>query len=165
MVKRTTIQAIGVLAGVFLLGALAGGAGVYAVAKREAAQLVGPRPQLRRMHALERRLGLNSDQRARVQEIFSRYREQLDQTRDEIMSDCGQPMREKMDAMDSEIRAVLDDEQRQIFDQLREERRRRGLLGPPPGGDGPRGARHRRGRGPFGSPPVGGGPLAPDSGR
>lgn len=145
--KRPVIQAIAVLAGVFLLGGLAGSGVTYSLVKRDQAELFGPRHHERRMDAFQRRLNLTDEQRAQIEAIFAKHHERMQQLKEEVFEGCGQPLRNEMDAMDAEIRALLDEEQKQAFDQLRAERQRRGLQRPP--------GRHGRGwgRGPGPPPP------------
>ena len=73
--KRTTVQAVAVLAGVFLLGGLAGSGVTYSLVKRDQAELFGPRHQARRMDAFQRRLNLSDEQ---VTDYLNAYRAELE---------------------------------------------------------------------------------------
>jgi Spy/CpxP family protein refolding chaperone len=154
VVRRTTVQAIAVMVGVFLLGGLAGSAATYALMPRTPAAFMGPRHFGGRMRGLERRLNLTTEQSRQVQAVFDAHAEKMEQHKRAMFEGCGQPMRDEIDAIDREIRGLLNPAQQQAFDSLIEERKQRGLRGPfgPPshgGGHGPAG----RGRGRHGGPP------------
>lgn len=129
--KRVTLQALGVLAGVFLLGAVAGGATTYAYALHEEAAFMGPGHHEGRLRGFERRLRLTASQKQAVDAIFTRHREKMDSLKSELMKGCGAPLRAELDVIDGEIRAVLTPEQQQEFEEMRAERDRRGPFGPP----------------------------------
>ena len=151
--KRTKLLAIAVLVGSFVLGGVTGSAATYAYAKREQAALIGPGHPERRMRGLERRLDLTTDQSLKIQAILSRHQDEMERLKADMFEGCGKPMREAIDAMDDEIRAVLTPEQRPKFESLLEERQQRGWSGPP--GHGPRGPGRRgpgRGRGRSAAP-------------
>ena len=154
MVKRTKLLAVAVLVGTFVLGALAGSAATYAYAKREQAALIGPGHPERRLRGLERRLHLTTEQSQKIQAIFAQHQIEMERLKRDMFEGCGVPMRQAIDAMDDEIRAVLTPEQRPRFEALLQEREQRGWNGPPgrgPRGPGPYGP-GRRGRGRAATP-------------
>jgi len=143
MVKRPKVVGYAVLAGVFLLGAVAGAGGSYAyVQKRYAALAAEERGAVGdfRLRALGRVLHLSSEQRDKIRVIMSEHREERDRLTREAMESCGAPLLEHKKRVESEIRAVLTPEQQEHFDKLLEKQRDRFLL------DGPRPGRpkHRR---------------------
>ncbi len=149
--KRTTMQAIAVLAGVFALGVLTGSAATLSLGGPAAFH---SRPHHGgRMQMLEQRLDLTDEQSRRIEAIFSARSTEMEQLKREMFEGCGQPLREKVAAIDAEIRTLLDPEQQRAFDELVEERRQRGLRGP----FGP----HHRGHGPPGLGRGPGGPPRP----
>ncbi|MBN2194141.1 MAG: hypothetical protein JW751_15095 [Polyangiaceae bacterium] len=153
MVKSTRVKAISMLAAVFLLGVLAGGAGTYAYALRQQARMVGPGGLEHRRVGFERRLGLTRAQSVEIAAILARNDPEMDRLKAHMVEECGAQMRAHVERVDAEIRAVLDPEQQQRFDALREERRQRGLIGFGPEGPPPWGGGRGRGPGPAGGPP------------
>ncbi len=109
-----------VLVLVFVLGAAAGGGVVYSVTqRRHAAMLDEQGLHARRLNALSRKLDLDADQKAKVGDI-------LDQDRE----DSKALLRDHRAEVDAKIRAVLRPDQQTRFDQMTEDRRRRGGKGP-----------------------------------
>jgi Spy/CpxP family protein refolding chaperone len=140
MVARARAKAIAVLAGVFLLGALAGASGAYAFGQRRLAALVSEdREELherRRTRALQRTLDLTDDQASRIQEIFRKHRAELRASTDRMFETCGAPVEQARKQLDDEILAVLTPEQQERFRSLADRFRsrfpygKRGFRGP-----------------------------------
>jgi Spy/CpxP family protein refolding chaperone len=155
VVNQTKLQGVLILVGVFLLGALAGGAGLFAWQQRESADelMAGPTEwmQHRRLIALGRRLDLTSAQRDRIRDIMVRHRAEREKLLTEVDERCGAVIREHKAKVDAEIRAVLSPGQQAEFDRLQAKQRERFPFGQPPVmGRGGRG-RGTMGRG---GPPV-----------
>jgi Spy/CpxP family protein refolding chaperone len=94
------------LIAVFLLGAVAGGGGVYAYIHRRHADAMHRRFSSEgRMGALAKELDLTPEQQTRVKEILERHRG------------------EERKKMHEEIRAVLTPTQQERFDKLAEKRK------------------------------------------
>jgi periplasmic protein CpxP/Spy len=103
--------------------------------------LPGPRPGGRGGPPIERLatdLGLDESQKSQVKQILETQHARMDAERQQFEASGQRPTREEMrakhDAMDAELRqqlsGVLNAEQLQKFDEMREQRRRQG---PPPG--------------------------------
>jgi len=133
MVTLPKLKVYAVVAGIFVLGAGAGGAAGYAVAsKRLAETLRGDRPSLgdaRRMEALAYELDLSRDQRRRVREILERHRDENRQLMQAMFEKCGGDLQNLRTRVDAEISSVLNDEQRRRFHELMEKRGQRFPLG------------------------------------
>ena len=95
----------------FVLGALAGGGGVFAALRREQTLESREAREARRLAVLEQRLGLNPEQRAAVVLILEHHREER---------------RRSWGQMDGEIRKLLDPEQQKKLDAMIQERKSRG---------------------------------------
>ena len=122
-VKKTRWQVRLAAALIFVLGFVAGilALNVY---RSWARNMGGPRARFEQM---SQRLKLNEDQKAKVQQIFTDTREQLDALRKE-----SEPrMQEIRKQADERMRQVLTSEQWEQFQKMREERPRRGRGGPP----------------------------------
>lgn len=118
-----------VLAGVFLLGAIAGGGASYAFAqRRHAAAAHEPRAEqeLRRLRALARELDLSGEQRDRIRAIAEQQRSERREAARAALEKCGVPAEEQRRKLESEIRAVLTPAQQARYDALLERRRERG---------------------------------------
>lgn len=151
MVNRKKLEVVLLLGGVFLLGAVTGGAITYAHSKRQQTSLIEVGAREHRRLGFERRLGLSAAQSAQIEAIFARHEAESRALKAQMMSDCGAPMHEHVARIDAEIRALLDPEQQRRFDDIRAKRRLRGLDGFGPPGDHPkRGRALRRGRAPVG---------------
>ena len=155
--KRTKLIGGLVLLGVFALGAVAGGAGVWAWTKQkyvdEATAGPGRRFERRHFRALARELDLRDEQRARIEEIMRQRRPEREKLMKEMAEKCAGPMKEHKAKVDEEIRAVLDPAQQKRFDELLEKQSKRfPLMGP---------RRFGRHHGPPGGPPRGGPPPGP----
>ena len=133
MVTLPKLKVYAVVAGIFVLGAGAGGAAGYAVAsKRLAETLRGDRPSLgdaRRMEALAYELDLSRDQRRRVREILERHRDENRHLMQAMFEKCGDDLQNLRTRVDAEISSVLNDEQRRRFHELMEKRGQRFPLG------------------------------------
>lgn len=78
----------------------------------------GPGPSIRR---LARDLSLTDEQQENISKIMETYRSRLDTVRREISKN----MQKTSEEIQAKIRAELTDEQRQIFDQMTQEREQR----------------------------------------
>jgi hypothetical protein len=137
MVSSTRAKAYAALAGSFLLGALAAGAGYHAVAERRMDEAFGAGREafeVRRVRAMRRELDLSAEQEARILEIFRRSTPERQRILREQVATCGGPMEAHRERMDGEIRAVLDAAQRGKYEALRAEKRRQFLGAPEPSG-------------------------------
>ena len=127
------------VAGIFVLGAGAGGGAGYAVAERRVAHVLGEeRPEAheaRRFRALSRQLDLSDDQEAKLNGILSRHREQNRKLARAMFDECGGELRQLRQRVDGEIRGLLDEDQKRRFDKLAQKRGKR----LPRGGAGSRG--------------------------
>lgn len=143
MVSAAKLKVYGVVAGIFVLGASAGGAAGYAVASKKVAEVLQEdRPgasEARRFEGLAVELDLSDAQRDKVRAIMGRHRDENRRLTRAMFEECGDELRELRARVDAEIRAVLDDKQQQRFSELMEKRQHRFPLG----GPGPR--RHRGG--------------------
>jgi Spy/CpxP family protein refolding chaperone len=135
MVIGPKLKIYGVIAGIFVLGAGAGGASGYAVANRRLeAVLREDRPGIgdaRRMEALSSQLDLTREQRRRVREIMERHRDESRQLSRIMLEKCGGDLQDLRTRVDSEIRAVLSEAQAARFRELMEKRGSRFPLGSP----------------------------------
>lgn len=133
--NRTKLKGVLVLVGVFVLGALAGGAGLFAWQQRERADelMAGPseRMQRRRLVALARQLDLSDAQRDRIREIMVYHRTEQEKLLRDANDQCGGALREHKAKVDAEIRAVLSPEQQAQFDRLQLKQRDRFPFGQP----------------------------------
>jgi Spy/CpxP family protein refolding chaperone len=120
--------------GIFVLGAGAGGAAGYAVASKHVAEVLGDdRPEAhekRRFEALSKELDLSREQRKQVRGIMERHRDANRQATKAVFEKCGDELQALRERVDSEIRAVLDEQQQKRFGELMEKRGKRFPLGP-----------------------------------
>jgi Spy/CpxP family protein refolding chaperone len=127
------LKVYAMVAGIFVLGAGAGGAAGYAVASKRIAELVGDdRPDAfnaRRFEALSSELDLSREQRRQVRAIMERHRDENRQLTRVMFEKCGDELQTLRGRVDSEIRSVLTPEQQQRFGELMEKRGRRFPLG------------------------------------
>lgn len=110
-----------VLAVAFAAGAIAAtavGRVLHAGPAATAAEAGGAGCDEKRGHLLDR-LDLTTDQRARIDGILERRRQQTDR----FWSEAGPTLDAIMDSTRAEIRAVLTPEQRDEYDRLRRERK------------------------------------------
>jgi Spy/CpxP family protein refolding chaperone len=140
MVSATKLKLYGVVLGIFTLGAGAGAAAGYAVASKHVAEVLGDeRPganEARRFEGLSAKLDLSGEQRDKVREIMRRHRDQNRELTKTMFEKCGSELHDLRTRVDDEIRAVLDEEQKQRFNKLMEKRKHRFPLG---GRDGRKG--------------------------
>lgn len=125
-----------VLGAVFVLGAAAGGAGAHAFDARRHAAVLGEGGrrvfEMRRMHALSRKLDLDGAQEQKIGAIFEAEHAEMRTLSRDMMDKCGQPLRDHKAKIEAQIRAVLRPDQQKRFDELVEERREHLWLGPTP---------------------------------
>lgn len=126
-------KSVAALVAVFVLGAAAGGGAVYAQSqKRHAAMLRDGRDvEGRRLAALSRKLDLDGDQKTKIGAILSQDHDDTKALNRDMMEKCGQPLRDHRADVEAQIRAVLRPDQQKKFDHIIEERKDRGLGGPP----------------------------------
>jgi uncharacterized membrane protein len=141
MVSAAKLKIYGIVLGIFVLGAGAGGAAGYAMASKRLAEVFGSdRPgfgDARRFEALSSELDLTRDQRQRVRQIMERHREENRELTRAMFEKCGDDLHDLRDRVDQEIRGVLSDSQARRFKELMAERGKRFPLGRP-------GPRHRK---------------------
>ena len=119
--NRQKWQAIGMLSSVFALGAIAG---VGALAAwhgefgRDVAQFEFSPHGAGPMMAMMRRLNLSVQQREAIGVIVAKHAPARRAIMQEMTGKCGQELEREKSAQDSEIRAVLNPEQRARFDEL-----------------------------------------------
>ena len=149
--KNNRMAAAGLLLGLFLSGAVAGGAAVHFLDSRGPLERSAetrrdrdgdddrrrgrqgdPRSftSTRVLDRLEQRLGLTTEQRDSVEAILEGQRSAAS----EVFREMGPTLRATIDSANARIRGILDDEQRVRFDELLQQDR--GVLGrPPPSGE------------------------------
>ncbi len=133
------LKVYGVVVGIFVLGAGAGGAAGYAVASKRLADALGDdRPALgdarRTIAGMSRELNLSREQRQKVRDIMERHRDENRELMRNMVDKCGTDLQSLRDRVDGEIKSVLDPEQQQRFQKLVEKRGKHFPLG----GPGPR---------------------------
>lgn len=135
MVISNKLKIYGIVAGIFLLGAGAGGAAGYAVASKRVAEVLGDeRPEAhekRRFEALAKELDLTREQRQKVRDIMARHRDENRKAIKGVFEKCGEDLHTLRERVDGEIRGVLDAQQQQRFGELMEKRGKRFPLGGP----------------------------------
>jgi Spy/CpxP family protein refolding chaperone len=130
MVTSNRLKAYGALAGSFLLGALAAGAGYHAYTERRLDAAFGHDREAfetRRVRAMGRELDLSEEQETRLLELFRKHAPERQRILREQMETCGAPMEAHRERIDAEINAILDAEQQKKFLMMRAEHRRRFL--------------------------------------
>jgi Spy/CpxP family protein refolding chaperone len=141
MVSVAKLKIYGLVLGIFVLGAGAGGAAGYAMASKRLAEVFGSdRPgfgDARRFEALSSELDLTRDQRRQVRQIMERHRDENRELTRAMVEKCGDDLQDLRDRVDQEIKGVLSDAQARRFKELMNERRQRFPLGRP-------GPRHRK---------------------
>jgi len=135
--NASRVKAYAALAGMFVLGAVCSAAAYHAVARRDDARFFSGDPasfEARLVSALGRELDLTDEQLDRVREIFQKHASERKRLFRQEVETCGGPMNQHRERVDAEIRAVLTPPQRDRFETLRAERRRRlfGDHGPAP---------------------------------
>jgi hypothetical protein len=121
-VTRARIKAYGLVAGVFLFGAVAGGSVSYAYARAETRVLfTGDRGAFEqfRLRALERELDLDAAQARKIRGIFEQHRAERERLGKQMFESCGDPVRTLRARIDGEIRAVLTPEQATRYDAIK----------------------------------------------
>ncbi|MFC1642009.1 hypothetical protein ACFL5O_04880 [Myxococcota bacterium] len=152
--RNAKLKGVMILSGVFLLGALAGGAGVRAWTQQEYTKEVTLEPdtrvERRHLRKLQWELDLSDQQRDGIRQIMQNYRPERRRLLRELAANCGTPMREHKRKLHNEIRAILNPSQQQHFDQLLAKQSERfPFIRPPRSGHGA--GRHVRGGGPLAS--------------
>jgi Spy/CpxP family protein refolding chaperone len=133
------VKVYGVVLGIFVLGAGAGGAAGYAVASKRLAEALGDdRPALgdarRAVAAMSRDLDLSREQRQKVRDILERHRGENRELMRDMVDKCGGDLKSLRQRVDGEIRGVLEPTQQKRFDELVDKRGKHFPLG----GPGPR---------------------------
>lgn len=127
------LKTYGIVVGIFVLGAGAGGAAGYAVASKHVAEVLGDeRPganEARRFEGLARELDLSREQRDKVRGIMERHREENRRLTKAMFEKCGDELQGLRGRVDDEIRTVLSEPQKQRFNELMEKRKHRFPLG------------------------------------
>jgi Spy/CpxP family protein refolding chaperone len=122
VVNATRTKIYAALAAVFALGAVAGGAAVYAYTRSDYALLAGDDSgelrERRRFVALSRELRLDDAQGEKVRSILLRYRPERRRLVRATFEQCGKAVDEQKAKMDSEIRSLLRPEQKPRFETL-----------------------------------------------
>lgn len=136
MVSKLKIY--GIVAGIFVLGAGAGGAAGYAVASKKVAEVLregrSDAADNRRFEGLASQLDLNREQRQKVRAIMDRHRDEHRQLTQAMFEKCGDDLKALRERVDAEIRGVLDEKQQKRFGELMEKRGHQFPLGGPGGG-------------------------------
>ncbi len=135
MVISSKLKVYGVVIGIFVLGAGAGGAAGYAVASKRVAEVLGggrgEAHEALRLEAISKKLDLSREQRQQVRSIMSRHRDDNRRLTRDMYEKCGGELGQLRERMDEEIRGVLDEEQRARFVEMMEKRGARFPLGKP----------------------------------
>lgn len=109
----------GLIAAVFVLGALAGGGAARAYTLQELRPTLGaPRWQLR-LNGMTRALDLDQKQRQAMEGVLR----ESDEKRDAVLAPCQPAIDAQREEDDAKIREILDDEQRKLFDEGRARRK------------------------------------------
>jgi hypothetical protein len=128
------VKAALMLAGMFLLGGVAGVAVGRLSALHDLRRMVeGPPAEARvnfRVEVMRRHLDLSPDQVVRVRAVM----EQIDAEREKLMAACSPGMEELRQRADAQLREILNEEQRRRFDEMRAHHRHGNApwMGPPP---------------------------------
>jgi Spy/CpxP family protein refolding chaperone len=135
MVISPKLRIYGIVIGIFVLGAGAGGAAGYAVASNKLAEVLrGDRPSIgdaRRFEAIAKELDLSREQRRKVRSIMERHRDENRRLTQAMFEKCGDDLQNLRSRVDGEIRGVLDPDQARRFSELMEKRGRQFPLGMP----------------------------------
>lgn len=114
---------------VFVLGAVFGGAAIYAHTRPEYEALAnddsGDARERRRLAAFRREIGLDDAQADQVTRIVQRYRPERRHAIRSVFDQCGKPARDLKQKMEAEITALLNAEQRRRFEALQQTQRDR----------------------------------------
>jgi len=116
---------LAILAVVFLLGSVAGGAVTYGWMQSDRAANVraGKSLSKHRLRALSRKLELDREQRARVAAILDSDDTESAAIGRDVVARCGQPLRVHERQVNDEIREVLRPEQRRRFERILDQQR------------------------------------------
>lgn len=137
MVISRQLKIYGLVLGIFVLGAGAGGAAGYAVASKKLADVLeNDRPEMneaRRFQALARELDLDAQQKKKVRAIMERHRDENRQLTRAMFEKCGGELQDLRARVDAEIRQVLTPDQARRFGELMDKRGRHFPLGGPGG--------------------------------
>jgi Spy/CpxP family protein refolding chaperone len=135
MVIGPKLRIYAMVAGIFVLGASAGGAAGFAVANKKLSDVLrGDRMGIgdaRRMEALASELDLSRDQRRQLRGILDRHRDENRKLTQAMLEKCGGDLQDLRARVDAEISPVLDEQQRRRFHELMEKRGARFPLGSP----------------------------------
>jgi periplasmic protein CpxP/Spy len=121
------LRIYGVVVGIFVLGAGAGGAAGYAMASKRLAEALGDdRPALgdarRAVAVMSRELDLSREQRQKVRDIMERHRGENRELMRAMVDKCGGDLQALRQRVDGEIRGVLAPEQQKRFQELVDKR-------------------------------------------
>lgn len=135
MVSLGKLKVYGIVAGIFVLGAGAGGGAGYAVASKRVAEVLGDeRPgasETRRFEGLAAELDLSREQRDKVRAIMGRHRDENRQLTKAMFEKCGDDLSALRARVDGEIEGVLSEQQKPRFRELMDKRKHRFPLGGP----------------------------------
>jgi Spy/CpxP family protein refolding chaperone len=142
MVSRFRLRAWVAALGIFVLGAVTGGAASHALMERKHRDLAAggfEGFERRRIGALTRKLDLSDEQAEKVRAILQQDRESRRKLTEDVFERCGEPLEQHRDQVDTRIRAVLSPEQSKRYEKFMREHRHDPFQGPP---RGPGGHRH-----------------------
>ena len=127
------LKTYGIVLGIFVLGAGAGGGAGYAVASKHVAEVLGDeRPganEARRFEGLAKELDLSGEQRQKVRAVMERHRDENRRLTKDMFEKCGDDLKQLRTRVDGEIEAVLNEQQKPRFRELMEKRKDRFPLG------------------------------------
>jgi hypothetical protein len=122
-----------IVVAVFLLGAVAGGAAVFAVLReRHMAHLLDDRTDERRLEVMTKQLSLDATQRERIASLLNDARREAKAIALETDARCGHPLIDHRAKVDQGIRAELRGPQQVRFDELLARLRAREAAAPTP---------------------------------
>ena len=109
-----------ILAGVFVLGSVAGAGATYGWVQSDHAAAVrsGKAHNKHKLKALSRRLDLDADQRARLRAILDEDDTESAVISHDVLQRCGQPLRAHERHVNDEIRGVLRPDQKRRFERI-----------------------------------------------
>jgi Spy/CpxP family protein refolding chaperone len=135
MVMGPKLKVYGIVLGIFVLGASAGGAAGFAVANHRLASLLREdKPgmmEARRVEMMSAELDLDRQQRKQIREILERHRDENRKLSRVMVEQCGSELQGLRSRVDEEIRRVLSPEQARRFGELMEKRGHRFPFGRP----------------------------------
>jgi Spy/CpxP family protein refolding chaperone len=121
MIEKPKLKGYLALALVFVLGIIAGGAGVFAFVQRKYGSVFSDRSDAfenRRMRAFARHLDLDDTEQTKVRAVMDKYAAKRRELTRDMLSRCGDPLRDQKAQMDAEIRALLRPDQQARYDEL-----------------------------------------------